>query len=657
MADQVIKVDLESLDIKKQNLEKLKEVFPAAFAEGKVDFKKLEQLLGEDVEKGAERYGLNWPGKSNAIKEISAPSLGTLKPDRSESVNFDNTENLFIEADNLEALKLLQKSYLGKIKMIYIDPPYNTGKDFVYKDNFGETLKDYLEFTQQKDEDGKVFSTNPDSAGRFHSNWLNMMYPRLYLARNLLTPDGVIFISIGKEELSNLLSLCNQIFGEQNKIGVCSRVMKTGGNKGVFFSPNIDYVLVYARDISKSSPFRDELPEKLVSQIYTQVELEGNRKGEKYREMGLYQAGLDIRPNQRYWIKCPDGTLVIPPGSNFPTSTSEGEKVVPTGGDGVWRWSLDRFTQEIKNNNIVFKKTATSSLLDQDKNKAKWNIYTKIWLNDRIEDGRVPTDLITGVENRQSSAELKDLDIPFDFPKPTKLIAFLARILRSDDITVLDFFAGSCSTAHAILDMNNEDGGSRKFIVVQLPEPTDENSESFKAGFKTIADIGKERIRRVIAKIEESSGDKLKLNSKSQDLGFKVFKLDKSNFNVWDGTDPENLDAQLQLGVDRVDASSSEEDILYEVMLKDGFMLSEKPEIKTVDNKKVYSFGGGFLLVCLEKKLTKEFIKQMAEMMPKTESDATVIFLDEGFHDNDQLLVNAVEIFKSRNEKINFRIV
>lgn len=629
-----LRVNLKSLDIKKQNLERLKEIFPAAFSEGKVDFKKLEQLLGEDVEKGIERYNFTWPGKSNAIKEISAPSLGTLKPVRDESVNFDDTENLFIEADNLEALKLLQKSYLGKIKMIYIDPPYNTGKDFVYKDNFGETLKDYLEFTQQKDEDGKVFTTNPDSAGRFHSNWLNMIYPRLYLARNLLTDDGLIFVSIDDNEFINLKRVCDEIFGEANFVDTIVWKKRYQGAKEKYHAAIHEYILIYAKNKINLPEFFITMTDEFIGKYF-------RLKDEKVLQRGPYRtqpleagASMDARPNLIYPITGPNGQEIMPKKQ--------------------WIWDKTRTYEALKNNELDF-----------TKNGDGWSVRFKQYLKD--ENGEMrrtkPFSIIDFCFTQDGTKEINALigDNVFNFPKPSKLIKHLLDMATHEtkeksDI-ILDFFAGSSSTAQAVLDLNQVDGGNRRFIMVQLPEQTSKKSEAYQAGYQSIADIAKERIRRVIANIKKASDGKLELDKKKQDLGFKVFKLDKSSFKAWDGTDPDNLDAQLQLGVDRVDARSTDEDILYEIMLKDGFMLTEKPEIKTIDGKKVYSFGDGFLLVCLEKNLNKEFIKQMAELMPKTESDATVIFLDEGFHDNDQLLVNAVEIFKSRNEKINFRIV
>ena len=633
------KFNLKSKDIKIEQIEKIKRLFPEAVSEGKIDFEKLKRTLGEEIDASKERYNLSWAGKSGCFKIIQEPSVGTLKPVRKDSVDFDNTENLFIEGDNLEVSKLLQKSYYEKVKMIYIDPPYNTGKEFIYPDKYAENLQTYLQYTGQIDSNGKKFSTNTDSSGRYHSNWMNMMYPRLFLAKNLLQQEGAIFISIGQEELHNLTLLCNEIFGEDNRVGVVSRLMKSGGNKGQFFSPNLDYVLVYAKNIEALDFFRLSLEEEYADKVYTLVETSGKRKGERYREMGLYQAGLEKRANQRYWIKCPDGTFVIPPGKAVPVQKIDGAKVAPNDGDGVWRWIHERYKAELDANNIVFKKTTSSSLIDADGNQSKWNIYSKIWLNDRLEEGRVPTDLITKFENRISSAELKGLDIPFDFAKPSKLISYLISFIDDSQAIVLDFFAGSGTTAQAVLDLNKDDGGNRKFICVQLPEPTPEDSETFKAGYKNIAEICKERIRRVIKKIkeEQKSEQKTLKEKKKQDLGFKVFKLDNSNFKAWD-TKATDVQKALTAHIEQIKEAANPEEVLYEILLKDGFELTTKIEKVKLANKEVYSMEENMLLICLDNNLSLSLFKDMKKLNPHR-----VVVLDKGFKDNDQLKTNAVQ--------------
>jgi len=579
------KQPLTSMNITEEQLQNFKQLFPEAFSEGlKIDWDKLRLTLGETVDVGKERYGMNWPGKADCFKTIQQPSIATLVPARDESINFDTTENLFIEGDNLEVLKLLQKSYLGKVKMIYIDPPYNTGNEFIYPDNYSENLETYLEYTGQVDSTGKKFGTNTDTDGRFHSKWLNMMYPRLFLAKNLLCENGVIFISIGEDEFSNLRLLMNEILGEENYISTISRVMKSGGNKGKFFSPNIDYLLVYAKNIYQIEDFKGELDDDLVKKLYNKNQETGKRKGEKYRPFGLYQSSLDSRPNQRYFIKCPDGSLAIPPGKTMPIDKNDGSKVTPYSNDGCWRWSLERYLEENENDNIVFIKSPSGVLIDENGNPSKWNVYTKIWLNDRQEAGQIPVNFITKYENRHSAKELKELEISFDFSKPVGLIKFLASIcnLNNNDIS-LDFFAGSGTTAHAIMELNKDDGGNRKYICVQIPEPTDEKSEAYKTGYKNIAEISKERIRRVAAKIKKEQDEKglkeagslfsSQNNQENQinqgsDLGFKVFKLDHSNFKIWDATlekEPEAIQQRLFEHIDHISPEAAQESILYEL--------------------------------------------------------------------------------------------
>jgi len=634
---QETQINGESLDIVSENVSKLKELFPEIVTEDKIDFDKLMEVLGKYTEDDNERYNFTWKGKSAALRLAQTPSTGTLRPCKEESKNWNTTENLYIEGDNLEVLKLLQKSYYGKIKMIYIDPPYNTGNDFVYPDNYRDNLQNYFEITGQVDNEGNRISNNSDMGGRYHTNWLNMIYPRLRLARNLLSEDGVIFISIDNNEVENIIKICNEIYGEENKVGVISRLMKSGGNKGQYFSPNIDYILVFAKNIHNLGVFREQISDELIEKVYNLVETEGPQKGEKFRIMGLYQAGLDIRPNQRYWIECPDGSYAIPPGSKFPSEIYDGVKVLPVDGDGVWRWSLDRYQSELKSNNILFKKTKTSSLIDEKGNSSKWNIYTKIWLKDRLENGRVPVNLINKYENRHSSQELKKLKIPFDFSKPSGLIKYLISIISENkEILILDFFSGSATTADATLQLNTEDNGNRKFIMVQLPEPTNEKSEAYKAGYKNICEIGKERIRRAGDKIvsEMNQNGQTSFDSKSNtdlDIGFKVFKLDSSNLSKWD-PEQSNLEQSLLDSVENLVPGRNELDLVYEIMLKYGIDLTLPIEEYPIQDKKFYSIGFGALIICLDDNLTSdlayEIIKIKDELTPEV---MRVVFKDNGF--------------------------
>ncbi len=642
------KINGYSLDIVKENISKLKEIFPEVFCEDKVDFERLQEVLGEYIEDKEERYRFEWHGKSQAIRMSQTPSRGTLRPCKEESKNWDTTENLYIEGDNLEVLKLLQKSYQNKIKMIYIDPPYNTGNDFVYKDDYKDNLSNYLAITGQIDEEGNKTSTNSEAGGRYHTNWLNMIYPRLRLAKNLLADDGVIFISIGQDELANQIKVCNDIFGENNCLGIVSRQMKSGGgSQGKYFSHNIDYVIVYARAYDVARYFRGEISEELTKKVYNQLEVEGKRKGEYYRSMGLYQSSLGIRPSLRYWIECPDGSFVIPPGSSLPLILKEGEKITPKVSDGVWRWSYDKYIEEKNKGNIEFKETTNGVLVDENGKPSKWNVYTKIWLKDRQDEGQIPSDIITRYENRHSSKELTSLEIPFDFAKPIGLIKYLIYILQQDkDSIIMDFFSGSATTAHATMQLNSEDKGKRKFIMVQLPENINEKSDAFKAGYKNICEIGKERIRRAGDKIIEENKDKVGIDD--LDIGFKVFKLDTSNIKPWNPK-YDNVEMSLEDVIDNFLPGRTEEDVVYEIMLKYGIDLTYPIEVREVSGKKVFSIGFGALIICLDDEITLEVVNGIVDLRNELTPETTrVVFKDNGFK-TDSVKTNTIEILKRNN--------
>lgn len=419
----------------------------------------------------------------------------------SEIDNLDeNITGILFNSENSQVLELLQNKFNEKIKFCYIDPPYNTGgDDFLYKDSFQ------------------------------HSSWISMLQNRLELVKRTLSSDGVIFISIGQDEVHNLIPLCNTVFDENNRIGICSRVMKTGSNKGKYFSPNVEYVLVYCKAIENVKEFREKISDELVDKVYTHTESEGTRKGEKYRTMGLYQSSLDVRPNQRYWIKCPDNSYVIPPGETFPQLIEDGSKITPKTGDGVWRWSCERYKQELSNNNIVFLKTTTSSLLNENKEKASWNIYTKIWLRDRLEEGRVPIDIISKFENRHSSVEMKNLGIPFDYAKPVGLSKYLLEITKNENnILCFDFFAGSGTTGHSVLSLNKEDEGKRKFILVEIE--------------KYFNSILKPRILRVIYSENWKSGEPQDNNgSKKQIIKYQTLEQYEDSLSNIDFEEPTTL--------------------------------------------------------------------------------------------------------------------
>ncbi len=634
-----------SMDNVQMNVEKIQKLFPNAVTEvlrdGKptlaIDFDVLKQeLSAELIDDKEERYQMTWPDKKKSILLANTPVSATLRPCKEESVDFDNTQNLYIEGDNLDVLKLLQETYLGKIKMIYIDPPYNTGNDFVYNDDFKMESGEWNEMSGDYDEQGNRLVQNTESNGRFHTDWLNMIYPRVKLAKDLLSDDGVIFISIGQAENHNLIKCCDDIFNETNRVGVISRMMKSGGNKGMYFSPNMEYVLVYAKNINSLGYFREPISDELIAKVYNQVETSGERAGQKYRIMGLYQAGLDARPNQRYWIQCPDGSYTIPQGKTFPIEKFTGSRVLPQDGDGVWRWSADRFLQELKNNNILFKQTNTSSLVDENGNQSKWNIYTKIWLADRIDEGRVPVDLITKWENRVSSQELKDLDIPFDFAKPTELIKyFISLVDKNEESYVLDFFSGSATTAHAVMQLNAEDGGKRKYIMVQLPEKCDEKSEAYKAGYRTICDIGKERIRRAGKKIKEENP----LTTQDLDIGFRVLKLDSSNMKDVYYKPEDYSQGFLESLEDNIKADRTPLDLLFQVMLELGKPLSAKIEEKDIAGKHVFIVDGNDLVACFDSNVTEDVVKTIAQKKP-----LYAVFRDSSLS-SDAVAVNFDQIF------------
>lgn len=650
--DQPERLNLSSLDIAAEKQADLIRLFPEVANEhGQIDFDHLRAVLGEVVDAGKERYGMVWPGKSDCARTIQKPSMGTLLPLRESSIDWDNSKNVIVEGDNLEVLKLLQKSYLGGIKLVYIDPPYNTGADFIYPDNYSESLQTYLEYTGQVDSEGRRFGTNVETDGRFHSNWMNMMYPRLYLARQLLAADGVIAISIGETELANLLNVCAEVFGEENRITICSRVMKTGGQKGLHFSPCVDYIVLYARDISSLSGFRQEISQNVADKVYSKVASSGPRKGERYRSMGLYQAMLDRRANQRYYIECPDGELVIPPGHSMPSSAIEGEQVAPNDGDGVWRWTYSRYQKERALDNIEFIKSERTSLITSVGKQATWNVYYKIWLKDRLEDGQLPGNILDKFESRHSSAELKQLNIPFDFAKPSSLIKFLMSVCGvGPNEIVLDFFAGSGSTGHAAMELAAETNSPRPFICVQLPERTALDSEERRAGYETISAITIERIRRVSEKLRTT------LLARDQDCGYRVFKLAASNFIPWDGTaanDADQLMKQLQLGVEHTRGDRTPEDLLFEILLKSCGepALSLKIDQHEIEGVPVFSIADGAFLICLEDQISLELIRALAARKP-----SRIVMRESSFAGNDQLKANAVQTFKTHGVT-SFKVV
>lgn len=616
MTDLPEKLDLRSLDIAEAKRQELLRLFPEIRTEGgKLDFDRLKLALGEAVDVGKERYGMTWPGKADCFRTIQMPSLGTLRPCPEESINFDTSENLIIEGDNLEVLKLLQKSYLGKVKMIYIDPPYNTGNDFIYPDNYTESLQTYLEYTGQVDAEGRKFGTNTDTDGRFHSKWLNMMYPRLYLARNLLREDGVIFITIDDIEEINLKRLLDEIFGEENFVANVAWQKKyavSNNFKGV--ASIKDIVLIYA----KSSEFNAGLLPRKEESIARYQNPDNDQRG-PWKPVDYWNvASPDARPNLVYDIINPNTGQVISPDKK------------------AWKYSKEVHEKHVAEARIWWGNDGSNSVP-----------ALKLFLSE-VRDGLIPHNWWPHEDAGHTDEAKKTLDklfngnAPFDTPKPIKLITRMFQIsaLKQNEI-VLDFFAGSGATAHALLGFNKQDGGSRKFILVQLPEPTG------RTDYPTIADITKERVRRVIQDLKDEEAGKLDLEGAGrQDRGFRVFKLAESNFKPWEADAPrdaEALEKQLELHINHIRQDSTPEDLLYELLLKSGFPLTTPLEKLDLVGKAVHSVAGGALLICLERDLTMETIRAMAELKPER-----VVCLDLGFAENDQLKANAAQIFKTK---------
>lgn len=627
------------------NVSKIAALFPNCVTETKdengeiihkIDFDMLKQELSNTLVDGREeRYQFTWPDKKQAILTANAPINKTLRPCREESVNFDETENLYIEGDNLEVLKLLQETYLGKIKMIYIDPPYNTGNDFVYEDDFAQDAAGYIANSGQTDEEGNRLVANTESNGRFHTDWLNMMYPRLKLARDLLSDDGVIFISIDDNEVDNLKKVCNEVFGECNFLGCAGRITKKANNQGDYWAPNFDYLLTYSKNRMFCPPFLGGLN----ASSYNLIEENGARKGERYQLVRLYMTSLDPMRgcnNQRYYIECPDGSFIIPPGENYPTEIRDGANIPPKSGkDKVWRWSYQSYFQ--KKAQIVLKQCKSSNVVGINGEKTTWNAFTKTYLKDVIEkSSATPNSFIENHINQKASHELNALNIPFSFAKPSSLMKYLAELCRiGDNDIVLDFFSGSASTADSVLQLQKEKNVNCHFIMVQLPELCDEKSEAYKAGYKNICEIGKERIRRAGKKIIEENP----LTTQNLDIGFRVLKCDSSNMqDVY--YSPDDLSKQ-DLFKSNIKTDRTPEDLLFQVMLDLGIMLSSKIETKKIDGKTVFYVEENYLVACFDDNVDEKTITEIAKEKPY------YFVMRDSSMANDSVATNFEQIFKT----------
>jgi adenine-specific DNA-methyltransferase len=564
-----------------EQLEALRTLMPQVFTEGRIDPEKLQAALGDLADDRPERYTFSWAGKRDAIRLLQVPSRATLLPARDESLDFDTTQNIFIEGDNLEVLKLLYKPYFGRVKMIYIDPPYNTGNDFVYPDNFADPLDTYLKLTGQKDSEGNLLTSNPETGGRYHSAWLSMMYPRLFLARQLLREDGVIMVSIDDKEVFDLRLLLNEIFGEENFVDtIIWKKRYGGGAKEKYLVSVHEYIVFYAKNKEALSNIFIPLDPESIERYY-------KYKDDKYPIRGPYRThpleatkSMGERKNLVFPIPAPDGTEVWPKRQ--------------------WLWSKDRALKARASNELEF-----------IKGNEGWTVHTKQYQKDAngVERQSKAFSIIDDVYTQHGTNEIIDLfgDAQiFAFPKPTGLIKPILQIATetdSEDI-ILDFFAGSCSTAQAMLELNSEDGGNRRFIMVQLPEPTGNKQ------FPTIAEIGKERIRCVVARMKKEREGQLAL-VKPEDLGFKVFKLAASNYRQWDATQPDAAAyaRQAELFADPLVEGWQPENVLYEVALKEGYGLNvqlEETAVKDVQRVTDPDKGQSFYLTLAGKIVLKD---------------------------------------------------
>ena len=638
--DRPNRMELQSADGAQLNLDALYQIAPSCFTEvadpdtgGQkrvVNFDVLRQLLGDNaVEDAPEAYEFNWVGKQAARAEVLEPTKKTLRPVKEDSVDWDNTQNLYIEGDNLEVLKLLQKSYLGKVKMIYIDPPYNTGNDFVYHDDFAMSADEYAEASGSVDELGNKYIKNMDSNGRFHSDWCSMIYSRLMVARTLLTEDGVIFISIDDNEVENLRKICDEVFGESNKIAqLVIENNPRGRQSDAFFATSHEYLLCYAGNIDSATINGMSLSEKQKAEYKYEDEIG------RYRLLGLRQRGVaslrEDRPEMFFpiWVNPEDSSISL-------TYVEDWEEVIPKksdGREGRWMWGKQKCINE--SNRLVAKLVST---------RKEFDIFVKDYLN---KDGEQRTRKYKTIwsekilNNQIGTQEVKAIlgGDYMSFPKSTEYIKTIIQTGTSSSSLILDFFSGSSTTAHAVMQLNAEDGGNRQYIMVQLPEETPEDSEARKAGYNTIPDIAKERIRRAGKKIKEESP----LTTADLDTGFRVFRLDEGNYEDVKRSPKEFKQDQLDLFLNNIKADRNDLDLLFGCMLDWGVQLSLPMTQEVVDGKTIYTVNDGDLVACFAENVSEDVVKAMAEKMP-----LRVIFRDSCFaQDADK--INIYETFKQK---------
>lgn len=640
------KLEMHTADLAKENYEKLAALFPNAVTETVDEEGHVVRAIDKDVlmqeintqvvDDGQERYQFTWPDKRKTIMLANQPIAKTLRLDREKSVSRDGTqggdidsENIYIEGDNLDALKILRETYLGKIKMIYIDPPYNTGNDFIYEDDFSQKAEDYADNSGQTDEEGNRLVQNSESNGRFHTDWLNMIYPRLKIAKDLLTFDGVIFISIDDNEAVNLKKICDEIFGESNFVAqLAVQLNPRGRNLDIFVARTFEYVLIYAKNYMESSTISGIEKEGRMIEEYNKEDSKG-----KYRQIGLRNRNQSFNPQTRPNLYYP---LYVDPRSKKVSTVRENnyvDEVWPDAPDGTktcWTWMSKKVDEE-------------NDLVEAEKSGNEWRIYRKDYL---VKDGKVATTLVKSlwvdkaINNDYGKKSIKDLfgNNVMSFPKAPDLIKRMEKIGTESDSIVMDFFSGSATTAHSLLELNSEDNKHRKFIMVQLPEVLEEKSLGYKAGYQTICDIGEERIRRAGKKIKEETGADI-------DYGFRYFRVDSSNMKDVYYKPADIKQAEMDLFADNIKEDRTPEDLLIQVMLDLGVLLSSKIEEKKIAGKKVFSVENGYLIACFDEKVTEEVVTAIAQQHP-----FYAVFRDSSFS-SDSVAANFEQIFDTYSPK------